>query len=93
MSQHHRQEFASQAIVVLDGLIGIGIGPQYDGLRLIGWLGKLPSQQLGSIGFGKQLALEIQPGGELKVGVAGSGITVDAAMLGYTFHRTGLIKK
>ena len=66
--------------------------PQHDGLWLIGWFGKLPSQQLGSIDFGKQLALEIQPG-ESSGGVAGSGIAVDAAMLAPLIGIDGATKR
>ena len=80
VGQHHFQQLASEAIALLDGLIGIGIGANEDGLWLIGRFGKLPAQQVGCIAFGKQLALEIETGGELQIGMAGSGIAVDAAV-------------
>ncbi|MNQ96842.1 hypothetical protein D3C85_1124630 [compost metagenome] len=81
MGQHHLQQLAGEAIVVLYGLVGIGIGPEHYGLRLVARLGKFPAQQRGGIELGKQPGLEIQAGGELQIGVAGSGIAVDAAML------------
>ena len=80
MSQHHLQQLAGETIVVLYGLVGIGVGPEPYGLRLIAWLGKLPAQQRGGVHLGKQPGLEIQAGGELQIGVAGSGVAVDAAM-------------
>ncbi|CAD7491372.1 hypothetical protein KBAD11_25760 [Aeromonas dhakensis] len=78
---------------MLDGLIGVGIGPQHYGLRLIGRSGKLPTQQLGGVEFGKQPGFEVEAGGELEIGVARSGITVNADVLCYWFHSPRLVKK
>ncbi len=81
VGQHHLEQLAGEAIVVLDGLIGVGIGSQHYGLRLIGGSGKLPAQQLGGIELGEQAGLEVEAGGELEIGVARSGITINAAVL------------
>ncbi len=80
VGQHHFQQLAGEAIVMLDGLIRVGIGPQHYGLRLIGGSGKFPAQQLGGIEFGEQPGFEVEAGGELEIGVARSGITVNATV-------------
>ncbi len=68
--------------MVLDGLIGVGIGPEDDGLWLITRFGELLTQQIGGVELGKQSGFEVKAGGELEIGVAGPGIAVDADVLG-----------
>ncbi len=93
VAQQHLQGTSGQQLFTLDGLVGIGIGPQVDRRALVAGFGQLLLQQGGGIALGDQPGFEVQPRGHVPVGVAGPRITVDADMLGYTFHTLWLFKK
>ena len=79
--QHHFQYLPGDPIVLLDRLIGIGVGPDGKAGRSVIGLGKGLAKQLGGIGLGEQLAFEIEPRRQVVIGMGGPRIAIDAAML------------
>ena len=65
----------------LGGLVGISIRTHGDGFADIAGMFQFGPQQLCSIGLGEYLRFEIDAGGQIQVGMAGSGVTVDTAVL------------
>lgn len=76
---HHFQQAAREPVLALDGLVGVGIGTDIDAADLVARGGKFTVQQLDRVMLGEQPGLEVQPGREVQVGMAGAGIAVDAA--------------
>ncbi len=77
----HLQQLARHAIAFLDRLVGIGVGAEVDRGRPVAALRQRGAQQLGGIGLGVKLGLEVQPGRQVEIGVAGPRVAVDAAVL------------
>ena len=67
--------------LALDRLIGVGVGPHRDDLRLVGGLAQFRLQKLRRIGFHQKLSLEIESRREAEISVGGPRETIDAAML------------
>ena len=65
----------------LDRLVGIGVGADRDGPRLVAGLGQLLLQQLRRVRLDEQLRFEIEPGRQPHVGVRRPGEAVGAAVL------------
>lgn len=80
-------------MLALDGLVGIGVGTQIDWRTYVTGLAQLLFKYLGGIGLGNQLGFEIEAGGEVPVGMARTGVAVDADVLCYWFHSPRLVKK
>lgn len=70
----------------LNRLIRVGVGAQVDWRALVATPGQLLLKNIGGIGLGNQAGFEIEPGGEVPVGMTGPRITVDAAVLDYTYR-------
>src|SRR6185369_15385992 len=64
-----------------DRLVAVGVGAERDRLRLVARLGERLAQELGGVGLGEQLGLEVQARRELEIGMARPGVAVDAAVL------------
>ena len=75
------QHLPGYPVPVFNRLIGVGIGPHRDPLRLVAGLRQLLCQQPGRIGFGKQLGLKIQTRRQVVIGVGRAGKAIHAAML------------
>ncbi|MNI48773.1 hypothetical protein D3C73_1033530 [compost metagenome] len=60
--QHHLDQLAGQLELAFDRLIRVGIDAQRDRLRHVARFRQFLAQQLGRVGLGKQLGLEVEPG-------------------------------
>src|SRR3546814_9584217 len=69
------------APLALDRLITVGIGADRERSDLVAPLGEFGAEQLCRIGFGEQLALEIEPRRQVVKGVRRAREAIDAAML------------
>ena len=69
------------AVFALDRLVAVGVGAERDRARLVAGLRELLSQQLGGVGLGEKLGLEVQARRQFEVGVARARVAVDAAVL------------
>src|SRR5947199_347087 len=58
-----------------------GIGAEGDRTRSVAGLGALGAQQLGGVGFGEELGLEVEAGRKLQVGMPWPLVAVNAAVL------------
>lgn len=81
VAQQDFQRLAGQALFALDGLVGIGIDAQGDGLRYVAGLLQLLFEALGQVGLGNQTGLEIDAGRHIPVGMGRTGEAVDAGVL------------
>ena len=77
----HFEDTPHHLMLAFDRLIGIRVGSDRDRARLVARGRELAFQQLGSIGLGEQLGLEVEAGREPEIGVGRPRETVDAAML------------
>ena len=75
------EDRARHALVALDWLIGIGVRTDRDGFADVARARKLSSQQVARIDLVEQLGLEIDAGGQAKIGVRRSRVAVDAPVL------------
>ncbi len=66
----HLENSARDAVLALDGLIGIRVGSKRDDLRRVGFAGQLLLQKLRRIGLGVKLGLEVEPRGVAEIAVA-----------------------
>src|SRR5690606_2425173 len=78
--RQHLQQRAADPSLALQRLVGVGVDPQRDRRAAVARLRQLGAQQLGGVGLGEQPGLEVQPRGQVEVGVAGAGEAVDAAV-------------
>ena len=67
-----------QPVPALRALVGVGVGAKGHVLPVPGGLGQLLAQHLGGVDLDHHLAVEVQPGVEVQVGVALAGEAVDA---------------
>jgi hypothetical protein len=75
-----RQNFqhrAHDAEATLDRLIRIGVGAQRDRADAIAGLPEFSFEQLGGLGFGEQLGLEIDARRQAEIAVAGPRIAIE----------------
>ncbi len=72
---------ARDAILPLDRLIGIGVGPERDGRGGVFGGGEFALEQRRGALLGEQPAFEIEPGRKAHIGVSGPCEAVEAAVL------------
>lgn len=82
--QHQFQQAARQAPFALDGLVGVGGRADIDGRRLVARPAQFRAQGLDGVGLGHQPGFEIQAGRIAQVGMGGTGVAVNAAVLAAT---------
>jgi hypothetical protein len=75
------ENFAHDAPLLLDRLVGVRVGADCDRLRLVSLLRQFLFEKARGIGLGKQLRFEIEPGGKTHITVRGPCEAIDAAML------------
>src|SRR5262249_46465413 len=68
-------------MLALDRLVGIGIGADRDGARLVALGRELALEQLRRLGLGEQLGFEVEARRKAEIGVGGAGEAIDAAGL------------
>jgi hypothetical protein len=71
-----REHLARDPMLALDGLVGIGIHADHDGLAVIAGLGELRAQDLRGVGLRGEARFPIDTRRETQVGVAGTGVAV-----------------
>ncbi|MNJ44763.1 hypothetical protein D3C77_398290 [compost metagenome] len=81
IAQQYFEQASGQLLLAFDGLVRIGVGTQVDRRADITWLAQLLLQHLGGVGLGDQPGFEVQPGGQVPIGMTGARITVNAAVL------------
>src|SRR5690606_1047927 len=74
-------QLARDAVVALDGLVGVGIDAQRDRAAAVTGLRQLDPQLLRRVGLGVQAGFEIQARREVQIGVRGAREAVHAAVL------------
>ena len=77
----HLEDLAHDPVALLDRLVGIGIGADRHGLRLIAGLGELALEQLRRVRLGEQPRLEIDAGRQAHIGMGRPREAVGAAVL------------
>ena len=92
IAQQHLQGAPGQLLFALNGLVGIGIGPQVDRCAAIAGLGQLLFQQGRGVALGDQLGFEIQPRGQVPIGVAGPRVAIDATVLATAIGVDGAVE-
>ncbi len=75
------EQLAGDAVIALDRLVGIGIGPHRDRSRRVIRPGERFAQQVCRAGFGEQPGFEIEPRRQIVIGVRGAGEAIDTAVL------------
>jgi hypothetical protein len=68
------------AVAPLDRLVAVGVGAEGDRLHRVARAREFLSQQLGGVGLGEQLRLEIQARRKFKVSVTRAGIAVSTTL-------------
>jgi hypothetical protein len=64
-----RQRRAGKAPAFFDRLVGVGVAADVDRLAGVVLLGQLVAEDVGEVGLGEQLRLEVQAGREVEVAV------------------------
>jgi hypothetical protein len=77
----HLQDAPHDLMLPLDRLVGIGVGADGDGARLVALGRELALEQLRRLGLGEQLGFEVEARREAEIGVGGAGEAIDAAVL------------
>ena len=93
VAQQDFQGLASQALFTLDGLVGVGVDAQGDGLRHVAGFLQLLFEAFGQVGLGDQAGFEVDARRHVPVSVSWPGEAVDADVLCYWFHSPRLVKK
>ena len=78
VTQQYLQRLARQALFAFDGLVGVGVNAQGDGLRYVAGLLQLLFEALGQVGLGDQACFKIDARRQVPVGMTRSGEAVDA---------------
>ena len=74
------KHLAGDPVARLDWLVRVGVGPHGQWRRSVFWPGKGFPQQFGGIGLGKQLGFEVEPRGQVVIGVGRAREAIDAAV-------------
>ncbi len=75
------EDGAGGAQAALNGLVGIGVGTKRDRAGAVVGAGQLGTEEGCGVRLDEDAGLEVEAGGEAPVGVAGSGVAVDSAVL------------
>ena len=76
-----REDLAGDAELLLERLVGVGVGAHRHHRRAVAAAGELGAEDAGGLGLGGEPGLEVEAGGEAEEGVGGAGEAVDAAVL------------
>ena len=77
----HLEQPAHDAPLLLDRLVGVGVGADGDGLDLVAGFRQRARQQVGGGGLGEDAGLEVEAGREAQLRMGRAGEAVDAAVL------------
>ena len=77
----HPQDRAHDRELLLDRLVGVGVGPHRDRVGHVAPARELGRQHLGRLGLRGQPGLEVEAGRQAEIGMRRAGEAVDAAVL------------
>ena len=79
-ARQHLQHAAGDAVLPLDGLIGVGVGAERDHRRAVFRRRQLLLQQRRGVLLDEQLALEVEPRRQAEIGVGRARVAIGAAV-------------
>src|SRR5690606_12353893 len=86
------QDGPRDAVLALDGLVGIRHSAERDRARPVAGTRQLLFEQLGGIRFGVELRFEVEPRRMPEIAVGRSGVAVNAAVLAPTIRVYGAVE-